>query len=208
MANDDQINAIGGLRPVLRPYGQIQMTAYQLITDGTAGKGIFIGQPMDMEANSGGTVDSAVIGDNKQILGPVLGFIDINKAGVPAGLDSLTQQGFLPTNKDAFCLIADDPQQLFQIQEDTGGTSLILGNIGNHATFTVRTNSGSTDTGASWAELDRSDIAADTGGSLVVMGLVDRMNSDGSANTFGNFAKLLVRIVHHRAGGGEQTNAV
>lgn len=194
MANDDEINIRGGLAPIQRPYGGIRLTAYQLTTSATAA--VYTGQPMDLDAN--GRVVPCGTADNANILGPVVAFLDTDKAGLPSGVTSLTNEGFLPANTDAYCLIADDPNQLFMIQEDTGGSALTQSNIGNTANVVPRTSSGSTITGRSTFELDRSTVAADTGGQLNIVGLVDIMNSDGTDNDFGNYGKILVKINHHR----------
>ena len=113
-------------------------------------------------------------------------------------LTDLNQAGHLDGNTDAYCLIADDPNQVFMIQEDTGGSALTESSIGNTLNMVPRSSSGNTTTGVSTFEADRSTVAGDTGGQLSIIGLVDFMNEDGSANDFGNYGKLLVRINHHR----------
>ena len=200
MANDDEIAARGGLLPVNFPYGNFRRNLYRLSTSTTAD--VFIGQPMGISAGSSAVVipaPSSAAGTSK-ILGSVVGFVDTNKAGLPTGMTDLTQGGYLPRNTDAFCIISDDPEQLYMIQEDTGGGVLYEGNIGQTGVFVTRTTSGSTVTGYSTAEFDRSSIVATGSGSLQLVGLVDKMNSDGTANTFGNYGKLLVRIAHPALG--------
>jgi len=203
MANDDAIAARGGLLPVQFPYGNFRKGLYKLTTSAVA---VYIGQPMDLDSN--GQVVPATVGDNAFILGPVVGFTDTNKGGLPSGMNSLSQGGYLPALTDAYVQIADDPNQLFMIQEDTGGSALTQSAVGNTAAIIPRTSSGSTVTGYSTFELDRSDIAADSAGSLKVVGLVDYMNSDGTSNDFGNYSKLLVRINHHRLGQGSLSAAI
>lgn len=197
MANDDQINARGGLLPVNFPYGHIRTTLYKLTTSATAA--VFIGQPMDLDAN--GQVVPAGVGNATSLIGPALGFTDTSKAGLPSSMTDLTQGGYLPANKDAYVVIADDPDQLFQIQEDTGGSALTQSAVGNTLNLVPRTSSGSTVTGYSTFEADRSSVVATDSGQLQIVGIVDTMNSDGTANDFGNYAKLLVRINWHRYGG-------
>lgn len=194
MANDDQIEARGGLWPVALPFGNYQKTLYRLTTSATAD--VFIGQPMDLD--NLGRVVPAGVADNAPVLGPVVGFVDTDKAGLPTSITDLDQAAYLPANKDAYCIIADDPNQVFLIQEDTGSTALAETNIGNTLNMVPRTSSGSTVTGRSTFEADRSTVAADTGGQLTISGLYDIMNSDGTKNAFGNYSKLRVRINHHR----------
>lgn len=197
MANDDNIAARGGLLPVNFPYGNFRRTLYKLTTSATAA--VFIGQPMDLDTN--GQVAPAGVTVRSNLVGPVVGFTDTAKAGIPSDMTSLTQGGFLPANKDAYCIIADDPDQLFQIQEDTGGSALTQSAVGNSVGIIPRTSSGSTVTGYSTFEADRSTVVATDSGSLGIVGLVDLMNSDGTANDFGDYAKLLVRINWHRYSG-------
>lgn len=194
MANDDLIACRGGLLPVRTPYGACRKNYYRLTTSNASA--LYLGHPMDLDANGRAVV--AANGDEKRMLGPVLGFLSTSKDSIPSGMADLTQGSYLPANTDAYVLIADDPGQLFMIQEDTGGTALAETNIGNTATWAIRTSSGNDTTGYSTVELDRSDIAADNSGALQVLGLVPYINSDGSENTWGNYAKLLVRINNHR----------
>ena len=200
MANDDEISARGGMLPVNFPYGNFRRNLYRLSTSTTAD--VFIGQPMGISAGSSAVCipAAASAAGTSKILGSVVGFVDINKAGLPENLTSLTQNGFLDRNTDAFCIISDDPEQLYMIQEDTGGGVLYEGNIGQTGVFVTRTSSGNTLTGYSTAEFDRSTIVATGSGSLQLVGLVDKMNSDGTPNTFGNYGKLLVRIAHPALG--------
>jgi hypothetical protein len=154
-----------------------------------------------MDLDSNGQVVPAGVGNATSLIGPVVGFVDTAKAGLPSSMTSLDQGGYLPANKDAFCIIADDPDQLFSIQEDTGGTALTASAVGNTINLVPRTSSGSTLTGCSTFEADRSSVVATDSGQLQIIGLIDKMNSDGTANDFGNYAKLNVRINWHRYGG-------
>jgi len=199
MANDDYIAARGGLLPLnFSPGGgTFRRTLYRLTTSATAA--VYIGQPMDLDAN--GRVVPAGIADNSPVLGPVVGFMDTNKSGLPSNLTSLSQEGYLDGNVDAYCVIADDPNQIFVIQEDTGGTALAEGDIGDTIDMVPRTSSGSSVTGKSTFEADASTVAGDTGGQLRVLGLADYMNNDGTSNAWGDYAKLMVKINHHRLGG-------
>lgn len=195
MANDDWVTARGGLLPVeMLRGGTVRGHYYQLTTSASAD--VFLGQPMDLDAN--GRVVPAGITDNSPVLGPVIGFSDTDKAGLPTNLTSLSKAGHLESDKDAYCFIADDPNQEFVIQEDTGGSALEQGDIGNTLNMVPRSSSGSTVTGWSTFEADRSSVASDTGGQLRLLGLYDYMNSDGTQPDFGNYAKLRVRINHHR----------
>lgn len=197
MANDDTIGIHGGLEPLQQPFGSVRMGLYKLTTSLTA---VYRGQPMDLDSNGG--VVPATVGDFAYCIGPVLGFVDSDKAGLPTNMTDLNQEAFLDGNKDSYVLIADDPNQLFTLQSDTGGSTLSISNVGNTATFLPRATSGSTVTGRALVELDRSTAAADTGGVFQILGLSEYMNSDGTAQGWDNYAKVLIRIANHRLNAG------
>lgn len=195
MANDDQINARGGLIPIQQPYGAVKYGVYRLGTADTATP-VFRGMPVDLDAN--GFVVPIAAAQNTYLVGSIMGWADASKAGIPSSTTSLTQGANLPANTDAWVFVADDPNQEFLIQEDTGGSALTAGNIGHTADFIYRAGSGNTTTGWAYAELDRSTAAASTGGVLSILGLYDHMNSDGTQNAYGNYSKLRVKIARHR----------
>lgn len=205
MANDDQITARGGLVPVNYPFENIKKNVYRLTTSATAS--VFLGQPMDLDAN-GRVVPASMAANNGTILGAVIGFLDLNKAGLPSAMTSLSQGSYLPANTDAYVVISDDPDQEYFIQEDTGGSALVEGNIGNTALITYRSSSGSTVTGWCTAELDRSTVGTGTDNQLVIVGLQDYVNSDGTANAFGNYAKLRVKLTRPRLGQHSLSTAI
>lgn len=197
MANDDQINARGGLIPIQQPYGTIKVGMYRLGTADTATP-IFRGMPVDLDAN--GFCIPIAAAQNTFLVGSILGWTDSKKAGIPSAQTTLQQGGNLPANTDAWVYVADDPNQEFYMQEDTGGSALTAGNIGNTGDFIYRAGSGNTTTGWASAEADRSTFAANTGGVLYLLGLYENMNSDGTDNAYGNYGKLRLKIQRHRLG--------
>ena len=198
MANDDWLSARGGLQPLNQPYGQVKIGYYRLTT-GAAAINVFIGMPMDLDAN-GRVVPATPAASNNLILGPAVGFLDVNKAALPSGMMGTNLQPYLPGNTDAWVAVADDPNQVFVIQEDTGGSALTASDVGANADWTYRSSSGSTLTGYTTAEIDRSSVGTGTGGPLVIVGLANYMNSDGTQNAPGNYGKWLVKIMSHRLG--------
>ena len=203
MANDDQILVAGGLMPVEQPYGTIRRNYYKLTTSAVA---VYVGQPMDLDTNGNCVPALATSLGTAVLVGPALGFSRDSKGkmGLPDGMSVITAGAYLPASTDAYVCIADDPNQIFTIQEGTGTTQLNTGNIGNSATFSyLRTSasSGSTLTGHSLAELlPGSGNAVAGSGGLQIVGLADNMNSDGSFNSLGAYAKWRVRIAQHRHG--------
>jgi hypothetical protein len=111
----------------------------------------------------------------------------------------ITQAAYLPAYTNAYVCIADDPNQEFIIQEASSGTQLTTASIGNNCGFEyIRSASGSTVTGSSYAELYAPFLTAASAGTLRVVGLADNMNSDGTYNSVGEYAKWRVRINAHR----------
>lgn len=199
MANDDYSSARGGLRPSMQPYGTVKRSYYKLTTSTTVG--VYVGQPMDLDGN--GQAIPAVCGTaiTVAIVGPCIGFARDSRGqmGLPNAMSVLTQEAYLPANTDAYVCIADDPNQEFIIQEASTGTALDTSNIGNSIGFTyARSTSGSNVTGSSYAEVPPFFAGTGTGGPLRLVALHDNMNSDGSYNTVGAYAKWRVRISSHR----------
>lgn len=203
MANDDQVSALGGLRPVSQPYGTIKRSYYRLAAAAT-GTNIYIGQPVDLDG-AGHAVTASLNGTGATVfyVGAVVGFSKdaSGKQGLPNGMSVITQGAYFPGGVEgAYVCVADDPNQEFIIQEASTGTALGTGNIGQTAGFiyTTRATSGDTLTGSSYAELSPGDVSATTSGPLQLVGYADNLNSDGSMNGPGAYAKWRVRIRNHR----------
>jgi hypothetical protein len=199
MANDDMVSALGGLRPLAQPQGNVKRSYYRLVTSALA---VYVGQPMDLDGN--GEAQAATAGTSATVfyVGPVIGFSrdSRGKMGLPDAMTVLTQGAYLPGNTDAYVCIADDPNQEFVIQEASSGTALNTGNIGNTAGFiyTARSTSGNNYTGSSYAELSPGGVSTTTSGPLQLLGYTDNINSDGTYNGAGAYAKWIVKIAHHR----------
>lgn len=203
MANDDEIAARGGMLPVEFPYGNFRRNYYRLTTSASA---VFLGQPMDLDAN--GQVIPASTGTGptiNRILGPVVGFADDaygpSSAGgsYPSAMLNLTAGPNLPALTNAWCLIADDPDQLFSIQANSDAT-MTTANLADLCTFTYRSSSGNTTTGYSTAEASVLSMSATGTGNLQVVSLIPQRNSDGTLNGVGNYANIRVKISQHRLG--------
>lgn len=194
MANSER--TLLGLRPLGWPGSDIRVNYYQANT----GQNLFLYQPVALN-NSGQVQAQAVIADMSGLLGTVLGFIDTNKAGLPTDLTDLNQAAFLASGNNALVAVADDPSQLFTLEEDTGGGVVIgsLNSVGNTVHYTFLQTTGNTATGLSNAVLDSSTVANDTGGVLTLVKAFDIINQDGTTNTLSsNFAKWVVRINAHQ----------
>lgn len=197
MANDDWIAARGGMLPAEFPYGAVRKNYYKLTTSTAA---VFMGQPMTLDANGQATATMTSFntgGTIVNLLGPVIGFADVNLNALPSSMLNLTVGPSMPASTDGFVQIADDPDQIFIMQVNTNGTAITSANLVDYCTFNYRSTSGSTLTGFSTAEVDNTTLSNVGSGNLQVMGLYPLKNSDGSTNSVGNFAKVRVRITAH-----------
>jgi hypothetical protein len=120
--------------------------------------------------------------------------------GLPDNMSLITQGAYLPALTKAYVCIADDPNQEFIIQEGSASVAQLgSANIGQTVGFTYfKSTSGDTITGSSLAEITPTGAGATTMGSLRLIGYADQVNSDGSYNTPGIYAKWRVRIQNHR----------
>jgi hypothetical protein len=180
MAN---VSRVSGARPVKHisgsPYNGQCNKYYVPASDGTA---IFMGDFV----KSGGTADAdgvasvaqAAAGDT--IRGVVVGV-------VPDTADSLIYRA---ASTLRYVLVCDDPDIIFEIQEDAVGATTALVDVGENADIIVA--AGSTTTGTSGMQLDSSTHTASSA-QLRILGFAQRPdNEPASAN-----AKLLVLINEH-----------
>ena len=191
MANDPNVR---GLMPINSPQGNIKLGIYRANT----ALAIFRNQPVAL--NNSGQVAVAAVGDNTPLLGSAVGFLDLTRAGLPSGMTTLTQAANLPISTDAYVLVADDPNQLFLMEEDTGGTALTTSAIGNSVNWTYQATTGNATTGYSTALIDRDTVGTGTDGMLQILEVYDIKNQDGTDNLAGDFAKWVVRISDHQLG--------
>jgi hypothetical protein len=98
---------------------------------------------------------------------------------------------YKPASTEALVWVADAPELIFEVQEDSDGTALAATSVGLNADL-VYTHSGSTITGLSGVELDRSTAATTSTLQLKIMRLVDRPD-----NAIGDFAKWEVLVNLH-----------
>lgn len=134
------------------------------------------------------------------ILGVALGFAK-NKGASNELAPWLDVSGL--TSDDWYVQVADDPDQEFYVQEDTGGTAL-TGTAGGAYTAGLIYQTASIDTvsGMAKLELDASTAAVGTGQALHILRLHDYVNSDGTQNAVGDYAKWVVTIAAHQKRGG------
>ena len=195
MANTSRQTGLRPINPVIRA------NTYKHAT----GSAIYMYQPAAL-LNTGlagqALVDSTSAG-GQALLGSVIGFLGGDWS--PA---SNAYSGYLPANPAASqvdvngnvnVLIADSPEQLFVIEEDTGGSALTLAAVGAGGVMGVQgsaTASGSTISGVSFAVLDRSLVVGGACGSNQTLQLIKLW--DKPDNAYGDYAKWIVRINDHQ----------
>lgn len=119
---------------------------------------------------------------------PVVGVV---VAVVPTTADSLTYRA---NSTARYVMVADDPNLLFEVQEDSDGGALAATAAGATCML-VGFTSGSTVTGRSSIELDSSNVSetSDTDDDVRIIQLVQRPDNAVGAN-----AKWLVRLNVHQ----------
>ena len=197
MANDDRPR---GLIPLDWPSTRVH--AYRITTGGD----VFVGQAVD--AVAAGYISAITMTGLQPSLGVVVGFAGPNLGGLASSDPFLDVSDLTPPTGgeppgDRYALVADDPQQQYYIQEDTGGTALTLADNWSTLDLVFRgptgtVTNGNTDTGWANLELDASSIVQTSGAFVQVIRLHEAPNSDGTLNAPGDFAKWVVRISQHR----------
>lgn len=189
MANS---NAPMGLRPVRHrngaPYNGAATRYFVPASDGTA---LYLGDPVvvagSADADGVMTVTRATAGGGAYMLGPVVAVDPVEGAGA-GGRDSTTYRA---ASTARYVWVADDPDLVFECQEDAIGGALAVADVGLNADFIHGT--GSTVTGISAGQLDTSTKATTNTLQLRILGFSQRIDNEvGNAN-----AKVLVAINLH-----------
>lgn len=172
-----------GMKPVRyasgAPYNGAANVYYVPASDGTA---LFFNDPVIIagtgDANGVPAVTRATAGSAGRITGSVVGF-------VPSA--TLNPYGYRPASTAGYVLVADDPNILFEIQEDAVGGALAVTDIGLNAD--LASGSGDTNTKQSGFQLDTSTKNTTATLQLRIEGFQQRADNEVGAN-----AKVLVRI--------------
>lgn len=176
-----------GFRPVKyrdgKPYQGAVNPYICPASDSTA---LYVGDPVILagSANADGvaTITRATAGSGAYVSGVVVGFVFT---------DPLPTTKYRPASTLMTVLVADDPDLLFEIQEDSVGGALAVTNVGQNADFVA--GSGSTYTGDSGFMLDSSTAATTNTLQCRIEGLAQRPD-----NEIGTYAKWLVSFNLHQ----------
>lgn len=152
-----------------------------------------IGDPVVLagsaDTNGVATITLATAGTGNLVLGPIVsgaGALNYGSAyGVPAESPIV-----IPATKTRayYVLVCDDPNVIFDIQEENVGSALTAADVGLNGNLVGGTNNGYI---SGW-ELDRTGTAVGATLQLKLLGL-----SQYSGNAFGDFARWLVLINAH-----------
>jgi hypothetical protein len=184
-----------GLTPIRHSNGAVYNGAYsEYYIPSTYATALYVGDPVIIT----GTSNTSGYKDNEPGTLP-----EINKAtaaggnyitGVIVGFEPLPSdltKTYNPASTERIAYVADDPDLVFEIQEDGDGTVLDATDVGLNADL-VYTHSGSTSTGKSGAELDRSTVNTTSTLQLKIRRLINRID-----NALGDNAKWEVTINLH-----------
>jgi hypothetical protein len=173
-----------------KPYTGACNKYYVPSSDGTA---IYLGglvKPAGSADASGIMSVTGNVSTGNQVLGVVVGVDPVEGAGAD-GRDSLTYRA---ASTERYVYVADEPDLLYEIQEDGEGGTLAVTAVGNTADLTGFT-AGSTTTGLSSIEVDSSTATASGDGTedVLIVGF-----SRSVDNVVGSqWAKMLVRLNNH-----------
>ena len=120
------------------------------------------------------------------IVGVVIGFAKTPELGFDIDVPT---RNYCPLSTAMYALVVDDPNVIFEVQEDSVAGSIPVTAVGNNADIVA--TAGSTTTGLSGMVLDSSDVVT-TAQQLRILRLADRPD-----NALGNYAKWLVMINEH-----------
>ena len=190
MANKDRPT---GLKPVRHLNGNPWNGNFNMYRK-TATENFFIGTPVTLagSADDSGKYPTVVLaGAASAILGSVVGFS--NTPYLTADVTDLDKDYSIST-EDVYVAVADDPDLVFEIQEDSS-TALTIAAVGLNADLTAE--SGSTTTGKSSVEIDCATEATTSTLEVKILKLVNRED-----NALGDYAKWEVMINVHCYGQG------
>ena len=192
MANIDQAF---GLRPIAKvgsaPGGTTGTTKYSIADNQSTA--IFTGDPVKYKND--GTIEVATASD--ALLGVFMGcFYTDPTTGKP------TYKDHFPASLspgDAIAFVADDPDQMFVVQQDSDGSNLVAADLNLNANLIFGT--GSTTTGMSGVEIDSSTGAVTATHQVRLIAFYDTPSNDATANN----SDLVVKINNHSLNGGTGT---
>ena len=188
MAN---VNAPFGLRPYCdtngRPYTGAYRTYYVPVGNATA---LYIGDPVTVitnsaDANGVPAISIATAGAGNYITGCVVGIANNSGLLTIPLLQSSTV--YLPASTAAYVAVADDPNLLFAIQENSNPSAFAAGAASRNADLNAGSG-GSTITAQSSWQLDSNTLNTTAKQMRIIQALQE------TDNAIGNYCRWLVKI--------------
>lgn len=121
------------------------------------------------------------------VRGVVVGFSD--QPYISADTTNLNRKYKLATD-DLYVLVVDDPDVIFEVEEDNASNDLAITEVGLSTNIVV--GSGSTASGKSAMKLDSSDTATDTAGNCKLLNV-----SNKEDNALGTYCKWDILFLEH-----------
>lgn len=154
---------------------------------------LFVGDPVIIvtdasDANGIATVQRATAAGGAYTIGPIVGMAS---GGDPPTVHTQDKNTYRPASTLGYVLVADDPDLLFEMQEDSVGGVMTVGAAGRNADFIAGT--GSTTSGYSGFMIDSSTLATTNTLQLRIVEAVKRADNDPTLD----YAKWLVSINLH-----------
>lgn len=183
-------NSAFGLRPVTMNGTPLSGQMKMVNAPSSYGTALYLGDPVLLTGVADGfgvpQVNLASAGGGTYVSGTVIGFCNGPAGSGVTLLQSNTVYGAASTNR--YLMIIDDPNTIFEIQEDSvGGAIAASASTGANADLVA--GSGSTVTGFSGWMLDSSTVNTTNTLQCQIVGL-----ARGPDNVIGNYAKWLVRL--------------
>lgn len=183
-----------GIIPVRHSSGAHYNGAYNIyFVPAAYATALFLGIPLIATGASDGNgvpvVQIATAGATNQMIGSMVGIVD---GGEPINTVTRDLPLYHPASTAQYILVADDPDLVFEAQEDSVGGSIAMATAGTKNIDMVA-GAGSTATGYSGWQLDSSTIAT---GATLQMRLLRGVERPDNAMAQAN-AKWLVRINLH-----------
>lgn len=187
-------NAPRGLIPVRHLNGNPYNGAYNIYSvPASYGTALYVGLPLiatgASDANGVPVVQIATAGATNYTIGPMIGIVD---GGEPIVGVTRDMPLYHPASTNQYILVADDPDLVFEIQEDSVGGSIAMATAGTKNADMIA-GAGSTVTGYSGWMLDSSTIGTGSTLQLRILRGVERPDNTMAAS----YAKWLVRINLH-----------
>lgn len=193
----------------LQPYRGGGSSAYSLQTrryfiPQANANAFYIGSPVQLAATSDalGTPGVDVNGGTGAFVGAIVSIEPINVGGTSqVGAALALEQVSIPATKtrDYYVYVADDPNQVFEIQGDATGTNQIAANANKCATMTIAAPSPASFP-VSATVLNSASIATTNTLSLKLLGLSPR--PEANRQGYGPWSVWLVKINQHQLANG------